>query len=106
MFNRVYRYQQLGVGFSEVFSTLGIVLLQFTIALTLSLGTLTLGTRIYMKINRQTDELEEIANNNIAVAMVVGAITVILALMLSNGMGTFLDALMLAPPSLNKNLPY
>ena len=106
IFNLVYRYQQLGVVFSDVVSTLGVVFLQFSIALVLSLATLTLGTRLYMKINRQTDELEEIANNNIAVAIVVGAITVTLAVMLSNGMEIFLNALVPAPPSLNKNLPY
>lgn len=106
IFNLVYRYQQLGVAFSEVLSTLGVVLLQFSIALVLSLATLTLGTRLYMKINRHTDEIEEIANNNIAVAIVVGAITVTLALMLSSGMETFLNALVPAPPSLNENLPY
>ena len=106
IFNLFYKYQQLGVTFSEVFSSLGIVLLQFTIALTLSLATLTLGTRLYMKINRQTDEIEEIANNNIAVAIVVGAITVTLAVMLSSGMETFLNAIVPAPPILNENLPY
>ncbi len=106
IFNLFYKYQQLGVTFGEVFSSLGIVLLQFTIALTLSLATLTLGTRLYMKINRQTDEIEEIANNNIAVAIVVGAITVTLAVMLSSGMETFLNAIVPAPPILNENLPY
>lgn len=72
----------------------------------MSLATLTLGTRLYMKINRETDEIEEITHNNIAVAMVVGAITVILALMLSSDMETFLNALVPAPASLNENLPY
>lgn len=106
VFNLVYQYQQLGVSYSDVFSILGIVLFQFAVALTLSLATLTLGTRLYMKLNRQTDEIEEIANNNIAVAIVVGAITVTLAIMLSSGMETFLNAIVPAPVSLNTNLPY
>lgn len=106
IFNLAYQYQQLGVGYGEIFSTLGIVLMQFTVALLLSLATLTLGTRLYMKLNRKTDELTEIANNNIAVAIVVGAITLTLALMLSSGMETFLHAIVPAPPTLNENLPY
>ena len=106
IFNLAYQYQQLGVNYGEVFSTLGIVLLQFTAALFLSLATLTLGTRLFMKLNRKTDEITEVANNNIAVAIMVGAITVTLALMLSDGMETFLNAIVPAPPSLNENLPY
>jgi uncharacterized membrane protein YjfL (UPF0719 family) len=106
VFNLVYQYQQLGIGFSDVFSTLGIVLLQFSVALILSLATLTLGTRLYMKLNRQTDEITEIANNNIAVAIVVAAITITLAIMLSSGMEIFLNAVVPAPLSLNENLPY
>jgi uncharacterized membrane protein YjfL (UPF0719 family) len=106
IFNLAYQYQHLGVSYGEVFSTLGVVLMQFTVALFLSLATLTLGTRLYMRLNRKTDEITEIANNNIAVAIVVGAIIVTLALMLSSGMETFLNAIVPAPPSLNKNLPY
>jgi uncharacterized membrane protein YjfL (UPF0719 family) len=106
VFNLVYQYQQLGIGLGDVFSTLGIVLLQFSVALILSLATLTLGTRLYMKLNRQTDEITEIANNNIAVAIVVSAITITLSIMLSGGMETFLNAVVPAPLSLNENLPY
>jgi hypothetical protein len=59
-----------------------------------------------MKLNRQTDEITEIANNNIAVAIVVAAITITLSIMLSGGMETFLNAVVPAPLSLNENLPY
>ena len=106
VFNLIYLYQQLGISYNEVFLTLGVVVLQFTVALFVSLATLTLGTRLYMKLNRNTDEITEIANNNIAVAVLVGAITVTLALMLSGGMETFLNAIVPAPPSLNEKLPY
>lgn len=106
IFNLAYQYQQLGVSFGEALATLGVVLLQFSVALFLSLATLTLGTRLYMKLNRRTDEITEVANNNIAVAIMVGAITVTLALMLVDGMEAFLNAIVPAPPSLNENLPY
>ncbi len=106
IFNLVYQYQQLGISAGEVFSTLAVVLLQFAVALLLSLATLSLGTRLYMKLNRETDEVSEIAANNIAVAIVVGAITLTLAIMLSSGMETFLNAIIPAPVSLNENLPY
>jgi len=106
IFNLLYLYQQVGVSYAEVFVTLGVVLMQFSVALFLSLATLTLGTRLYMKLNRNTDEIAEIANNNIAVALVIGAITITLALLMSSGMETFLNAIVPAPPSLNENLPY
>jgi uncharacterized membrane protein YjfL (UPF0719 family) len=106
LFNLYYQHQQFGVSYDDVFTSLALVLLQFSSALVLSLATLTLGTRLYMNLNRQTDELSEIANNNIAVATVVAAITVTLALLISSGMETFLDAIVPAPEILNRNLPY
>lgn len=104
LFNLAHKYQQLGVSIPEVLSTLGIVLLQFTVTLLLSMATLTLGTRLYMKLNKQTDEMREIANNNIAVSIVVGAITITLALMLAGGMNTFLNAIIPSPPIFNEGL--
>jgi uncharacterized membrane protein YjfL (UPF0719 family) len=106
IFNLVFLYQQIGVSWSDLFLMMGVVFIQFTVALFISMASLTLGTRLYMKLNRQTDEFEEIANNNIAVAIVVGAITLTLALMLSNGMEIFLNAIIPAPPSLNENIPF
>jgi len=105
VFNLAHKYEQFGVSMTEVLSSLGVIFLQFSVALSLSLATLTLGTRLYMRLNRHTDELEEIANNNIAVAIVVGAITVTLALMLSGGMETLLQAIVPTPPVFNENLP-
>ena len=106
LFNLVFKYQQYGISIGDVVSTTGVVLLQFSVALVLSLVTLTLGTRLYMKLNSQTNELEEIANNNIAVAIVVSAITVTLALMLADGMQILLQAIVPAPQSLNENYPF
>ena len=106
LFNLAHKYEQLGVTFSEVFSTLGIIFLQFAITLLLAMATLTLGTRLYMRLNRQTDEQQEIADNNIAVSIVVSAITLTLALLLSGGMETFLNAIIPSPPILNENMPF
>jgi uncharacterized membrane protein YjfL (UPF0719 family) len=106
LFNLAHKYEQLGVSISEVLSTFGIIFLQFTITLLLSMATLTLGTRLYMRLNKQTDELQEIANNNIAVAIVVSAITLTLAMLLAGGMETFLNAIIPSPPILNENLPF
>jgi uncharacterized membrane protein YjfL (UPF0719 family) len=106
LFNLAHKYEQFGVSISEVLSTFGIIFLQFTITLLLSMATLTLGTRLYMRLNRQTDELQEIANNNIAVSIVVSAITLTLAMLLAGGMETFLNAIIPSPPILNENLPF
>ncbi len=106
VFNLTYKSQQLGITTIEVVMTFGIILLQFTVALFLSLATLSIGTRLYMRLNRHTNELEEIANNNIAVAIIVGAITLTLALMLAGGMDTFLTATVPSPPINNENLPF
>jgi uncharacterized membrane protein YjfL (UPF0719 family) len=106
IFNLVFLYQQVGVSWSDALAMIGIAFVQFTVALFISMASLTLGTRLYMKLNRKTDEFEEIANNNIAVAIVVAAITLTLAMMLSSGMEIFLNTIIPAPPSLNENIPF
>ena len=106
IFNLAHKYEQFGVSVTEVLSTFGIIFAQFFVALILSLATLSIGTRLYMALNRQTNELEEIANNNVAVAIMVSAITLTLALFLAGGMETFLNAIVPAPPVLNENLPF
>ena len=106
IFNLAHKYEQFGVSLTEVLSTFGIIFTQFFVALMLSLATLSIGTRLYMALNRQTNELEEIANNNIAVAIMVSAITLTLALFLAGGMETFLNAIVPAPPVLNEKLPF
>jgi uncharacterized membrane protein YjfL (UPF0719 family) len=105
VFNLAHKFEQFGVSVQDVLSSLGVIVLQFSVALALSLATLTLGARLYMRLNRHTDELEEIANNNVAVAIVVGAITVTLALMLAGGMETLLRVIVPTPPVFNENLP-
>ena len=106
IFNLAHKYEQFGVSVTEVLSTFGIIFAQFFVALILSLATLSIGTRLYMALNRQTNELEEIANNNVAVAIMVSAIALTLALFLAGGMETFLNAIVPAPPVLNENLPF
>ena len=106
IFNLAHKYEQFGVSATEVMSTFGIISAQFFVALLLSLATLSIGTRLYMALNRQTNELQEIANNNVAVALMVSAITLTLALFLAGGMETFLGAIVPAPPVLNENLPF
>jgi len=85
IFNLTHKYEQFGVSATEVMSTFGIISAQFFIALLLSLATLSIGTRLYMALNRQTNELQEIASNNVAVALMVSAITLTLALFLAGG---------------------
>ena len=106
IFNLAHKYEQLGVSLAEVLSTFGIIFTQFVVALIRSLAMLSIGTRLYMTLNREADEIVEIANNNIAVALMVSAITLTLALFLAGGMETFLSAIVPAPPVLNENLPF
>lgn len=106
VFNLAYKYEQVGVTIGEVLQTIGVIVLQFVVALLLSLATLTLGTRLYMMLNRETNELEEIANDNIAVAIVVGTITVTLAYLLAGGMESFLAATVPTPRVENEFLPF
>lgn len=106
IFNLAHKYDQFGITMMELVTTFAIILIQFFVALILSLVTLSIGTRIYMALTKETDELEEIANNNVAVAIVMSAVTLTLALLLAGGMETFLEATIPAPPVLNENIPF
>ena len=106
IFNLAYKHDQFGITAMEIVSTVGIILIQFFVALILSLATLSIGTRLYMALTKETDELEEIANNNIAIGIIMSAVTLTLALLLAGGMETFLNAIIPAPPVLNENLPF
>ena len=106
IFNLAYKYDQFGITAMEIVSTVGIILIQFFVALILSLATLSIGTRLYMALTKETDELEAIANNNIAIGIIMSAVTLTLALLLAGGMETFLNAIIPAPPVLNENLPF
>lgn len=84
-------------GYGRVFTGLGIMTLQIFGTLLISLAVLLGGQKIFQSLTRHLDEWQEIQNNNIAVALLNGAMLITLALFLKGGLEIFLDFLVLSP---------
>lgn len=81
-----------------------VMLFQLGASLAIAIAVLVLGTRTFMWLNRGLNELEEIRRGNLAVALLVGAITFTLALLVEQGMDRFLQALIPSTPIQNDTL--
>ncbi len=83
----------------------GPVLLRFAIyalvhvsfSLAVGAGVIAIGTAIFARLTRGIDEIAEIRNGNVAPALVLGAVMVVMALMTAPGLQTALDGLLPLP---------
>ena len=66
-------------------------------ALVAAAGTLALGTWIFGWLTRGIDEMAEVKKGNVAPALVLGSVMVVLALTMSPGLQTMLDGLLPLP---------
>ena len=78
IFNLAHKYEQLGVSLAEVLSTFGIIFTQFVVALIRSLAMLSIGTRLYMALNREADERKLTVQLEIALSIMVSALRLFL----------------------------
>ncbi len=77
-------------------------LVHVTFSLTVGAAVIAIGTGIFAKLTRGIDEIAEIRKGNIAPALVLGAIMVVMAMMTAPGLQTALDGL-LPLPTLGRN---
>ena len=100
----VFTIQMSGFDALGAAMSLGAVLAQFAAALAVAFSALWLGTRVFMGLNRSTDEAAEIAANNVAVAVLVAFITITLAVVLEPGVQRLLDVMIPTPAVDNASL--
>ena len=74
-----------------------------TTALAMGAAVLVFGTRGFVRLTPDTDELAEIRAGNVARAVVLAAVMIVLALLAEQGLETLLDAL-LPLPTLGRDL--
>ncbi|MRG96315.1 DUF350 domain-containing protein [Polyangium spumosum] len=69
------------------------------VALSLAVGALAIavGTFLFVRVTRGVDELAEIRKGNVAPALVLGAVMVVIALVAAPGLETALDGLLPLP---------
>ena len=80
------------------------MIFQLAVSLAIAVAVLGLGMRCFMWLNRGLNELDEIRRGNLAVALLVGAITFALALLVEQGMDRFLQVLIPSTPIQNETL--
>lgn len=81
-----------------------LIILQFLVALLVSIGSLWLGVKGFSWLTRNIDEFEEIRHNNIAVAILMSVIIITLALFLHEGVEKLLQVIRLAPGINNEGI--
>lgn len=77
--------------------SLGITLFSFLISAMLALVSIWSALRIFLWLTREIDEFYEISHNNTAIAIVLGALIVVMGLFLSHGVQSLLSAIIPMP---------
>jgi uncharacterized membrane protein YjfL (UPF0719 family) len=67
------------------------------LAMVMSLTSIWLALRIFLRLTREIDELAEIRANNVAVAVVLGCVIVVIGLFLGHGIQSLLAAIIPMP---------
>lgn len=90
-------YQGHDVSLRALRSVLVYGLMHVSLSIVVGALVLALGTWLFTKLTRGVNELEEIRKGNVAPAVVLAAVMVVLALMTSPGLQTALDGLLPLP---------
>ncbi len=86
-----------GLGLGAALRLLGLWLLLVAVASAVAIVTMVAATRVFLRLTREVDELAEIGRGNLAVALTLGAVIVVMALLIAEGAGGFLAALVPYP---------
>ena len=82
-----------GLTVKSGFSFLGLTLVYLALALFLAIGGITVSTKLFLWMTAEIDELAEVMKNNVAVAITLAAVIVVMSLFLSHGTRTLLNAM-------------
>ncbi|MDC0748001.1 DUF350 domain-containing protein [Polyangium mundeleinium] len=91
----MYRGQKLAPVMLGKFTLYGLAHVAFSLAV--GAAALTVGTFVFVRLTRGVDELAEIRKGNVAPALVLGAVMVVIALVAAPGLETALDGLLPLP---------
>ena len=90
-------YAREGFDLLSVLKLLGVTLFCLVFSLVLSLSGIWFGIKIFCRLTRDVDEIEEIGRNNISVALVLGVLIVVMGLFISHGVLSLLSAIIPMP---------
>lgn len=90
-------YARAGFDWLNVIKLLGITFFCLIFSLALSLSGIWAGIKIFCRLTRDIDEIAEIGRNNVSVALVLGALIVVMGLFISSGVLSLLSAIIPMP---------
>ena len=82
---------------TDLFVWLGYILLYLFITIPVSVVTIWLGISLFCRMTPYINEIEEVKNNNIAVAILLSVITIVLAVFISHGLSSLLTVIIPSP---------
>ena len=77
-----------GITFSSGLAFLGLTLGSLLLVLFIAIVGITLATRVFLWLTTEIDELAEISRNNLAVAITLGAVIILMSMFLAHGSQT------------------
>jgi uncharacterized membrane protein YjfL (UPF0719 family) len=86
-----------GLGAGSALRVVGLGVVYVAVALVIAMLAIAVGLRVFLRLTRELDELAEIRANNVAVAISLGMVIVVLGIFLAQGVGSFLSALIPYP---------
>lgn len=86
-----------GFGGVDLLFCVGVTLFAFSFSIMLALGSIWSALRIFARLTTEIDEFHEISHNNTAIAIVLGALIVVMGLFLSHGVQSLLSAIIPMP---------
>lgn len=86
-----------GLGIGSALRVLGLGAVYVAGALGIGMASIAVGVRVFLRLTHGLDELAEVKANNVAVAISLGMVIVILGIFLAQGVGSLLSALIPYP---------
>lgn len=86
-----------GIDFGTAATLVALSLLYAGLATVISVASMALGVRIFLRLPRRIEVMSEIAKNNVAVAIALGCVVLVMGLFLSQGVQSLLSALIPDP---------
>jgi len=86
-----------GMDFGSALQMMGLTLVYVILALVLAVAGIGFSARLFLRLTHDIDEMAEIKLNNVAVAVTLGSVIVVMSLFLSHGVQSFLSALIPYP---------
>jgi len=86
-----------GIALLTLIRLLGIALICIALVMVIALVAIWIAFRLFLRLTKDIDEMSEIRRNNIAVALVLGSMIIVIGLFLSQGIQSILSTLIPMP---------